>query len=68
MTGIQQKSQRRQRRLFAAIAGWALLGAASTGHRRVHQRGGTGSHLVGPVGRNIEQRTVEHRPHEHLEQ
>jgi len=31
MTGIQQKSQRRQRRLFAAIAGWALLGAASTG-------------------------------------
>lgn len=31
MTAIQQKSQRRQRRLFAAIAGWALLGAASTG-------------------------------------
>ena len=30
MTGIQQHQQR-QRRLFAAIAGWALLGAASTG-------------------------------------
>ena len=65
MTGIQQKSQRRQRRLFAAIAGWALLGAASTG---IVACTNAGSHLVGSVGRNIEQRTIEHRPHEHLEQ
>lgn len=31
MRKIQQHRQRRQRRLYAAIAGWALLGAASTG-------------------------------------
>ena len=31
MTDTQRSKQRRQRRLFAAIAGWVLLGAASTG-------------------------------------
>jgi hypothetical protein len=31
MNSTQRSKERRQRRLFAAIAGWALLGAASTG-------------------------------------
>ena len=31
MSSIQRTKERRQRRLYAAIAGWALLGAASTG-------------------------------------
>ncbi|MET0863529.1 MAG: hypothetical protein ABWZ98_04285 [Nakamurella sp.] len=31
MTNPERSKQRRQRRLYAAIAGWALLGAASTG-------------------------------------
>ena len=52
MTGIQQKSQRRQRRLFAAIAGWALLGAASTGIVACTNAAAQEVHLVGPVGRN----------------